>query len=260
MLAVDFDAFEGPPVRDDDGAMDSAVVDVVDAPSDVATDAGSDATLESGSPCSAMHAFCADFDENPYNAGFSKINMTGTGVVGPDSLSLSPPTSLHATTTRKPADAPGNWLFDLEKDFNLSWRRVVFQGDLYFVKPDWQKGDINIGLVAVYMFSDTGNTGSVFFQSQTSATGSIENPTSNATVYATVPSFSYSTWTHIIIDFDPAGHLHYNVGGNTFDKDFAAITGGGSQSLQVQVGALSYNQPIPGMDIRWDNVFVDFPK
>ena len=152
-----------------------------------------------------------------------------------------------------------DWMNVLHKTFGMSWRRTVVAGDVYLETPAWQSGDSNFCTIAVLMNSTTQNTGTVFFFAQNDAAATIEHLPDSPARYLPVNRIPYLAWTHVVVDFDPAGHIHYDIGGKTFDRDFAAATQGASRFLDIEIGAINFNSPVPAMDVRWDNVTIDLP-
>jgi hypothetical protein len=262
LLTTDLDGLAGDAALPGEGGSPEAAPGA-DGGADTGTrDTGADVLVipDGGvlSPCTSAHAFCSDFDLDHPAAGWSSTEATSpAGTLLFDPFALSPPRALRARHPRK-SDGT-DWMNALHKVFDVSWRRTIFAGDIYLETPAWQPGDSNFSAVAVLLSSTTQNTGTVFFFSETDAVGTIEHVPDSPARYLPVARIPYVAWTHVVIDFDPAGHLHYEVGAKTFDRDFAAATQGTSPSLDIEVGAISFNGPVPAMDLRWDNVTVDFP-
>ena len=240
-----------------DGALGgdtNAIVDAAsgaDARSDAAT---ADAAVEA-SPCTASHAFCADFDHGGVSLGWTTTTNDTPGTLALDDLALSAP---HAMRTMRPQPTVGAVTL-FQKQLVMGWRRVILQADIYLSAPAWQPGDVNIGLMEVSFDSDTVHSGTLYFIDPVHAEGTIEHLPDTAERYLPVDAPSPARWVHMLVDFDPAGHVHYEVDGVSFDRTFAAVTPGPNPAIYVGVGALQYNMPAPAVDVRFDNVFADMP-
>jgi hypothetical protein len=224
-----------------------------------ANEAGkSDGGTEAGttSPCGAMHAFCADFDDGILITGWTTTVLDTGGTIAIDDLALSPLHSMRATRPRK--TTAGGLRASLRKSLAPQWRRAIFQADAYLVQPDWLAGDTNVAVVQLGYNSVSGNTGTTFFLSAAAGAGTIEHITDSTRGF-TVDLLPYGRWVHVFIDFDPSGKVHYEIDGKTSERTFAAVTAGANPELLLELGIIDFNNPIPAVDIRWDNVVVDLP-
>ena len=256
-LFGDLSGLAGPPLADDGGLFEGLDGQTTDGMSSDGSREAETGGPTRTSPCSGMHDFCADFDGTSVDRGFTKIIETGPGTLDQGNLSLSAPHSLHATSPRK--SAPSGWFQVVDKFFNSGWRRTRLQGDIYLMPMDWQTGDANIAFANIVMLSSSGNTGTVWFQASDGAATTIENPDPTKTSAMDIPLTPPGRWVHMMMDYDPGGHLHVELDGKKFDRDFAGFTAGNNPAIEIQLGLVSYNHPVPAMDVHWDNVTVDFP-
>jgi len=208
------------------------------------------------SPCAASHVFCVDFDHGAVTAGWDSNGNDAPGTLALDDLALSAP---HAMRTTRPRPAMTNLATLLEKQIAMPWRRAIAQTDIYIAQPVWQPGDVNVALMQLTFDSSSSHTGSVFFLDSAKAQGTIEHLPDGPERYLPLGPLASGRWVHIVVDFDPAGHVHYELDGNAFDRDFAAVVAGDNSIITLEIGVLQYNAPEPAMDVRFDNLFLDFP-
>lgn len=223
-----------------------------------ATSAADAPIFEGGaSPCTAMHVFCADFDHDDVASGWtSSLNLDPPGTLALDDLAVSAPHAARMMRARP--TAPGA-VTTLTRQVATQWRRAIFRGDLYLVAPVWQPGDVNFGLVHLSYNSVSLNAGTIYFLDATHGVGTIEHLPDGADRYLPIDPMPGDRWVHVVVDFDPAGHVHYDVGGKTYDRDFAGVTPGDNPEIVLEIGAIQYNSPAAAVDVRFDNVVVDLP-
>jgi hypothetical protein len=258
LLTTDLSGLSGDSGSLPDGSLEGSSAG--DARVDGGTDAGDSSIGPDGStsPCTKPHAFCADFDTDNPQAGWTGRDDTSVvGTLSFDPLALSPPRSLRAQQPRK-TPTP-TWLDVLTKRFPSAWKRTVFEGDVYLEAQEWLPGDINVSMIDLVFESDMLATGTVFFISANDAEATIEHIANGPARYLPIARPAYGQWTHVVIDFDPAGHIRYQVGAKTFERDFTPATSGASPDIVLTVGAINFNEPVPAIDVRWDNITVDFP-
>lgn len=220
----------------------------------VADGASGDAS-PGASPCAiGTHDLCDDFDHGVLGAAWTNVNQAPGGLLAiEDGPSVSPPRALHAMLPAR-GDVNTelrNRVFKIWE--NTPWRAAHLELDMRVAAPAWSNGDRGTVLVIFTLESDTTTAGTFLF---VQADGFVASAEGQNGLYASGPAFPYGEWTHVAVDISPS-LIRVKYGAETLEKTFAPQVAGPNPRIVLFVGLSSYQDPVPAMDARFDNVVVD---
>lgn len=230
----------------DGGGMDASAADAD------ASDAGARSPCSSGS-----HVFCMDFEGVDPLSQWTSLEQTAPGVLQVTADRAHSPS--HAMHAHNPRLAAGEKRYvDALKTFPGAWRRVVLDFEVYVVRPAFSAGDSNFGIFGIAFWSN----------------GAVQESALSVTETATVLAVSsdgrylggtdgsmlpWDTWVHVHVEATPGGPVHATVGGIELTTSLPALAAWDSPRIDVTIGVLGYNSPVPDVDVYVDDVTVDLP-
>jgi hypothetical protein len=259
-----------------------------DPRSDAGSDPGSDASQAAGPTLCVpgLHTFCADFEDPDPLAVWTVMSDGGVTIVGDPARDASGPAVLRAQDARR--DAGFTRLVGVQKVLQRPWARVVVNFSLFVAQPTFETGDDHgLGLLALNFVSKAtpGKTHGVALSIGPAAmTFGASTQTS-----ISLPRIKTNEWTRIRLDVTPNGVALLQVGTDAEQRvtlpsaastapstgpspipieggaptDAGALTDAGATSdtpsIRLEVGSLGWNAPSPAMDVRVDDLTIDFP-
>jgi hypothetical protein len=213
---------DGPPPSDADADADA---DAGTGP-DATADATPDAVL---SPCAVgTHAFCVDFDDGVLAQHFSKLNIPATGALAiVDDHAVSMPSSLRVALPARGVNPTGVVFSTAERSFSGPWSATRV------TNPAWGAGDMGFAVAAMIYGSDTGQLGVYLNVAKGETVMDLDGELS-----ATGASITYGS---VLTEFP---HPMGSPGANPYTL--------------LLIGLMSPTGPSPAIDVRYDNVVVDF--
>lgn len=243
LLGTDLTGGSEPPATEAGVDAPSTTDAGVDAP--IGSDAATDATdAARPSPCNdTKHDFCADFDGTDPFAGWTNTQSDGTLGVSPNALSA--PFSMRATLPRRETTFGRSQLY---VKFSRAWAKTTVEWDMFMEPALFKTGDINVGILCFNFTVGTGAGGACLARSG-----------ADTSFLQGGAAFPTGQWLHAKVIMDPfAATGSASVGDITMSGTFTMPTGATQPAIEVELGVLGYNKPSPAIDIRFDNVTVDF--
>lgn len=247
---------EGAPI---DGAAESdpSTIDAGgnDAREDDATDGGNDAALDGGFCADALVDFCSDFDTQELNAEWTELKADNGATIGfGTTRTVSAPRSLHATMPRR-EDVNATYYAYAAKTFVGPWRRTLIQFDVFVETMQWLGGDINAGIFNVGLVSSSSTKYFSLALGQTATTLGVTDYPSGITG----PAFPTNQWVRVNIALDPDKSILVNYDGVSVERTFSQpFVSGTIPRTRLELGVISFNDPVPAFDVSFDNVRVQF--
>lgn len=234
-----------------DGGTDTST----DGPGSPSPESGTDGARPdaSGPFCvPGAHAFCEDFDTITSVPTWDGRSLDAKGAISLSTLrAMSPPRSFLSTMERRSGADPYAQA-TIHKSF-AGWRRVIVELDIFVEAPAFAPGDINSGILSMFLASSSGTAGFALSIGDGYTTLGIPEK------FVGGPSLLYDAWRHARFDIDPAGTVSGSIGQVTWNGTFPAATAGGDPATIVEIGVNGYNQPAPPYRVFYDNLTVDFP-
>lgn len=224
------------------------------------------------SPCTAAHAFCADFDTGTnVAAGWDDFQVDPTTQITLDGASVvSSPSSMLLAMAR--ATGMGKYGI-LTRRMAGSWTRLHLELDMYAETPPWQTGDGQVGLIVFLMRSWT-NTSHSSFSTSHGGTLALWPDSSSMTFkplisyedpratfhYSLAPVVLFDRWVHIVFDVTLAGTVSWEIDGVPGAASFTPATSAVDPFVSISIGRMDWNSPTTtngGSNVRFDNVVMD---
>ncbi len=195
----------------------------------------------------APHAFCADFEGAVFRDGWTSDSQELGGA-----LSLVNPTPAHPTQAllaKMPRRETAKGSAALRKTFDIPWRRVVMNFDVYVERPLFLTGDRNAGLVCFAFYAGSQLGGLCVSVAGDYVAFGVDKP-----------PLRYDTWLHATFDVDPIGKLaRAEIDGVVFQSHFSPPATGEAQRMEIELGVLGYNVPAPAFAVTYDDITIDLP-
>ena len=170
--------------------------------------------------------------------------MDGTLTTSPDAV--SPPFSMRATLPRRESTFGRSQVF---VRFTRAWAITIVEWDMFMEPALFKAGDINVGILCIN-FTVGGDAGGACLTRSSGETGFL----------ASGAPFPAGKWVHAKVTMDPKLKTGSAVIDDiTMSGPFTMpATGTTQQAIELELGVLGFNKPCPAIDIRFDNVTVDF--
>lgn len=241
---TDLDGFSGGEDVADAG-LDSATE------ANVSVDAGSDAAP--GRCARESHAACFDFDDGSSleALGFSVDRRNAGSVAVEPGVAASTPNALRVVVPRRPDDAQGNTQ-RANRVFAEPVDKVHVELDLWVEPIAFEGNDSTSHFLWFQLRSSSGNTIVYLTLSRGGLALSHEVGTDPR---GPLPPFG--KWTRLVVDFS-AATFRVAYDGTTLERPLLPGAAAGAE-FTLGLGVTQFNKPVPALDLRYDEVTVDFP-
>lgn len=254
------DDASSPPTSEDGDLTDAAA-------EDASVDGARDGGPEASTFCSGTHAFCADFDTPgaaPADFGFEPhpVGERGTGTVTIESGGESLPNCARTRSPNDPTNDPGGTA-GLRRSLDPT-KNLLLGFDIQVQQPAWAGYDDtpDVKLAAVTTANDTISLSlHLVNPAKVDAAAdrlfiTLADPQSQV-IFGFAP-LPYATWVHVAIEISRsgvevkvAGKVELTRGPIGFDKP-------GRDYNAFVLGAIRDFKPAPALDVRIDNVVLDY--
>jgi hypothetical protein len=253
-LTTDLSGFSGqepPQVSSPESGSDASADGTIPTPEGGADATPADAATRFCIP--GAHAFCDDFDVGAPLATWEGKAVDSKGTVSVSTQrAKSAPGALLTTMARRAASDP----YALSAAFKKfpGARRIVVEFDMFLETPSFVDGDINAGIVSIYISSSTVGNAQIAL-----SVGKGYTTFGNPGAPVNGDPLTGDTWLHARFDFDPSGKVTGSIGSVTWQQTFPAYVVGTNPETRLDLGVNGYNQPAPEFRVFYDNVTIDFP-